>query len=372
MNILQSCDKAIVKKIPQFANNFTKSQWVYDEICAFGEKKILMNFGEWPIELSVACAALPAECIRFRINLADHCFWAGVSCTDYTFEFRKYGANLTYNDRGLQRDRIIYMPFYPIMKESTFEGFPKECVGKFIFFSGGAVYKIVDGHNTYFKLCKQILNACPNSVILFAGADAENNVLANGIKQYGLQGRFIPIGYRKDILEVFNHCDVYINTHPLGGGLMCQYAAHCSKPILNYKNNGIEECIAQKTDCAFTSFTEEDLIDEAVRLYSDKEYRMERGEIMQNAVITKDEFDKALLSYLLSNKPIYEVQWEENFKQTRFSTDDAIVYVNKKLAGFYYKLFQLLGIDSLYIMPGNVISLGLYGVKRQIKRIFKR
>ena len=372
MLALEGCEKAQVKHIPSNVKGFSKSQWIYNEICAFGSKKVLMHFGEWAIEHSVACAALPKDCVKYRINCADHCFWAGVSCADVTFEFRHYGANLTHYERGLERQQIVYMPFYPVMQETSFEGFPQECLGRFIFLSGGAIYKIVDDNNTFFKLCSLILNNCPNSVVIFAGADSENAVISSGIEQFGLQGRFIPIGYRKDIYEVFKHCDAYINTYPIGGGLMCQYAAQCSKPILNYRDNGIEECIAQKTECSFTSLTGQDLIQEAVRLYSDNEYKLERGNAMRRGVISKDEFDKALLTYLQTNKPFYNIEWEDHFEQTRFNVDDAIVYTNKKLAAFYYKLFQLLGIDSLFVMPGNVFSLGVYGVKRQLRKIFKR
>lgn len=372
MHTLACYSQARIKQIPAKCKGFSKSQWIYNEVCVFGSKKVLLHLGEWAVEHVIACAALPKECVRYRINCADHCFWAGASCADFTFEFRHYGANLSLFERGLRKSQILYMPFYPVMQDIAFEGLPQECSGKFVFFSGGAIYKIVDENNTFFRLCKLILDKSPNAVVIFAGADGSNTVLTSGIEQFGLRGRFIPIGYRKDILEVFKHSDAYINTYPLGGGLMCQYAAQCSKPILNFSDNGIEECIAQKMECAFTSSSESDFVQEAVRLYSDSTYRMERGKTMHKAVITKDEFEKALLAYMQMDKPSYEIRWADNFEQTRFSIDDAIIYTNKKLASFYVKLFQLLGIDSLFTMPGNVFSLGIYGVKRQLKKMHKQ
>lgn len=372
MQILQSYNKAQIKQIPSDINGLLKSQWIYNEICAYGSKKVLMHFGEWAIEACVACTALPKECVRYRINCADHCFWAGVSCIDYTFEFRHYGGNLTHHERGLERDHIIYMPFYPVMQDVSFAGFPKDAERKFIFFSGGAIYKIADDENTFFRLCKAILNECPDSVILYAGADADNSVLSSGIEEFGLQGRFIPIGYRKDILEVFKRCDVYINTYPVNGGLMCQYAAQCSKPILNFKNSRVEECIAQKDDCTFTSFTESDFIQEATKLYSNAEYRKKKGEMLHHTVISHNEFDNALLTYLSTGMSVYEIKWDENFSPNTIHENDAIVYANKKKAAFYYKLYQLLGTDFIRTMPGNFISLVIYGVKRQLKQIYKR
>ena len=372
MQVLENCEKAQIKQISSSVKGFSKSQWIYNEVCAFGAKKVLLHLGEWAIEHSVACAALPKGCDRYRINCADHCFWAGASCTDYTFEFRHYGANLTYNERGIAKDHIIYMPFYPVMHEIPFEGLPKECSGKFVFFSGGAIYKIVDDNNTFFKLCKSVLDKCPNSVMLFAGADRDNAVLLCRIKQYGLQGRFIPIGYRNDILEVFRHCNVYLDTYPIGGGLMSQYAAQCSKPILLFKNKDMEECVSQKRDCVFSNYTETDFIQEAIKLYTDSNYREKRGTEIHSAIITKPEFDTALLSFLSVGNNVYKIKWDTDFTPRELKTEDAIVYSNNKLASFYFKLFTLLGIDSVMIMPGNFISLGIYGVKRQLKKIFKR
>lgn len=371
MQMLQSYGKAQIKEIPSTITYFEKSQWIYDEICTFGSKKVMMHFGEWAVEKCVAISALPKECVRYRINCADHCFWAGASCVDYTFEFRHYGANLSYHERGLEQNHIIYLPFYPVMQETPFAGFPEECDNKIVFFSGGAVYKIVDEGDTFFRLCKTILDTCPDSVVLFAGADNDNHLLADAIERYGLRGRFIPIGYRKDILEVFKHSDVYINTYPVGGGLMCQYAAQCSKPILNFKGNGIEECVAQKKECSFTAFTEDAFLNEAVRLYSDIDYRKKRGISIHQAVISKEEFDKALLCFLSMQESSFEIKWDEYFVPKNYSMEDAIIFNNNKLYGFYYKLYRLMGYSFISTMPWNFITMGIYGIKRKIKKMCK-
>ena len=372
MHALKDYENAQIKHIPTNVKGFSKSQWIYNEVCAFGAKKLLLHFGEWAIEHSIACAALPKECDRYRINCADHCFWAGVSCTDYTFEFRHYGANLTYYERGIEKDHIIYMPFYPVMQETPYEGLPHECSGKFVFFSGGALYKIVDDNSTYFNLCKLILDNCPNSVMVFAGADGDNAVLSRGIEQFGLQGRFIPIGYRKDIFEVFKHCDVYFDTYPIGGGLMCRYAAQCSRPILLYRNKDLEECVSQKKECSIVKYSETDFLQEAIKLYTDTKYREIKGTEIHTAIINKTEFDEALLSFIDRRNNVNNVKWDANFTPRELKTDDAIIYNNSKLAAFYFKLFKLLGFDSVLIMPGNVISLSIYGIKRQLNKLFKQ
>lgn len=375
MQTLNSYENAQIKEIPSNKRGlFSKAQWIYDEICAFGSKKVLMNLGEWAVEKCIACYALPIECIKYHINAGDHCFWAGVSCVDYSFEFRHYGANLTYHERGLNQDQIIYLPFYPVLKEVSFKGFPDLCSGKFVFLSGGAAYKIVDENNTFFGLCRKILDECSNAVILYAGANAgniDNDVLSSGIDQFGLHGKFISIGYRDDILEVFKHSDVYLDTYPIGGGTMCQFAAQCSLPIVNYNNPDIEECVSQKNECSFTYYSESDFIQEAVKLYSDAEYRNGRGSEINDAVVSKSEFDTALLSFMSAKKRLFKVKWNDDFVPRTFNTEDAINYNNKALFVFYYQLFHLLGRDSISLMPGDFISFGIFGIKRKIIKIFK-
>lgn len=375
MRTLGGYEKAQMKEIPTDKGLFAKAQWIYDEVNAFSSTNVLMNFGEWAVEKCIACYALPAECTKYHINAGDHCFWAGASCVDYSFEFRHYGANLTHYARGLKREQVVYLPFYPVMKEVEYKGLPDECRGKFIFLSGGAAYKVVDEDKTYFRLCKEILDQCPEAVVLYAGANAnniDNSVLKDGVEQSGLHGRFISIGYRNDLLEVFRHCDVYLDTYPLGGGLMCQFAAHCSKPILKYKNPDEEECVAQKNDCHFSYDTESTFIEEAVKLYFDSAYRQTRGKEMHNGVVSKEEFDTALLAFMDTGKKTFEIKWDNRFVPRLFSTEDAINYNNKALFVFYYKLFQLLGMNAVCMMPGSVISFGLEGIRRKISKIFRK
>lgn len=367
MRTLVEYDKAVIKEMPSNIPLFTLAQWIYDEVCAFGSHNVLMNFGEWAIEKCVACCALPKEYIRYHINACDHTFWAGVCSVDFSFEFRPYGANLSNTERGLMKNQIVYLPFYPIVNEVPFAGFPKECSGKFIFLTGGSTYKIVDKDNTFFSLCKDVLENCPNSVILYAGVNS-GDVLSNSVKKFGLQGRFIILGYRNDILEVFRHCDAYINTYPLGGGLMCQFAAHCSKPIINFKNHSIEECVGQKSNCKFTYNTKIDFVTEAVKLYTDASYRQVKGNELHRAVISKDEFDLALISFIQSRKRIFEVKWEDHFVPMQLNIEDAVSYRNEAKFIFYYQLFKLLAFDSIWIMPRNVFSFCATSIKMKMKK----
>lgn len=374
MQSLAKCPQATVKEIPSNKKGLGKSQWIYDEVCAFGSNKVMMNFGEWAVEHCIACYALPNDCTKYHINACDHTFWAGACSVDYSFEFRHYGANLTYKERGLGKEQIVYMPFYPVMKEVPFKGLPGESSGKFIFLSGGAAYKVVDEGKTFFRLCRIVLDKCPNAIILYAGANAGNignGVLNDGVEQFELRERFISIGYRNDMVEVFRHSDVFLDTCPIGGGMMCQIAAQCSIPIIDYRNPAIQESVAQKSECHFTYYTEEEFVNEAVRLYSDADYRRRRGEEMYNAVVSKEEFDEALLAFVATGERKFEVKWDDEFVPRTLSPEDAINYNNKALFVFYHQLFMYLGCDSIWLMPGNFFSFVFSGIKRKLKKILK-
>ncbi len=363
-------------EIIKYPHNFKKlacSQWLHDTIIKTGANKLLMHLTEWSIEECVAFCALPKEIIRYRITLADHTFWTGVICSDYFFEFRHYGCNVSFKEREITKERILYQPYYPVVKNEHIEKQPINLGEKFVFLSGGSLYKIVDDENTFFKLCKGILDNCPNAIILYAGGTEDDTVIKNGIEEFKLQGKFIPIGYRKDIFEVFKMCDAYINTYPIAGGLMCQYAAQCSKPILNYLNNRIEECLNQKGLSHFTSYTIDDFFEEAKRIYSNSEYRVKKGKEINKVIISKDEFDQTLSHLLVTNKNAIYIEWNKDFRAKQLNVQDAIDYNNHKenLVVFYFRLYKALDVYFLLFLPQVFISLFGYRILRKIKSILK-
>lgn len=62
---------------------------------------------------------------RYQIDLTDHAFWLGVNAFDYILEFRNYGASVSYNYRGIKKEKIILLPYYPYVDETIeFKGLP--------------------------------------------------------------------------------------------------------------------------------------------------------------------------------------------------------------------------------------------------------
>lgn len=329
---LNGYSKATILCIPRRIRGLKKIQFIYDSIIDYAPDKLLMHIHPSAVEAVTAFYALPKEITKYQINLTDHTFWVGAGCVDYSFEFREYGASLSAGRRGINKDHILLMPYYPMMKESAFQGFPKQSEGKVKIFSGASFYKIIDDNDTFFKLNKAILDANPNAVTLFAGGG--DMALLNGlIEKYDLQGRFIPIGQRNDIFECYKHSDIYLSSYPLGGGLMAQYAAHAGLPILALANPAssgrIEEMVCQKKVVDITFNRMEDLVEEATILVKDVGFRKLRGLEMRSCVIDEDEFNHSFLESITAGHSKYPLAIDFNIKLHYLNVEDKLKLESK-------------------------------------------
>ena len=85
---------------------------------------------------------------------------------------------------------------------------------------------------------------------------------------------------------------------------MANYAAYCAKPILERESligSVVEDIFPKNVNSVKITFTDlEDYYKEANKLIKDKEYRIWKGNILSNAIITPDEFNLEL-RYLINN-----------------------------------------------------------------------
>lgn len=362
---LADYSQAMVIIVPKSKKRMTKAQFVYDAIMDYAPDKLFMHIHPSSVEAMTAFYALPKEITKYQINLTDHTYWVGAGCVDYSFEFREYGASLSVWRRGIPQDRVFLLPYYPMMKETKFEGFPKESEGKVKIFSGASFYKIMDENDTFFKLNKAILDANPNAVTLFAGGG--DMAMLNGlIDKYKLQGRFIPIGQRNDIFECYKHSDIYLSSYPLGGGLMAQFAAHAGLPILalaNKESGGrIEEMVCQKQWKDITLSNMEALVAEASRLINDEVYRKQRGQAMRNCVIDMEEFNHNFQKSVATGQSQYPMDLDENLELHYLNVKDKLKLENKT-KGYQRSVYTTLGISGIFICP----RIWMDGVAARIK-----
>lgn len=357
--------KARIITIPSNRQGMAKAQFAYNAILDYAPDRLFMHIHPSAVEAVTAFYALPKEIVKYQINLTDHTYWVGAGCVDYSFEFREYGASLSYAKRGIAKDHIFLLPYYPMMKEVEFTGFPKEAEGKVKIFSGASFYKIIDENDTFFKLNKAILDANPSAVTLFAGG-GDMSMLNGLIKKYGLQGRFIPLGQRNDIFECYKHSDIYLSSYPLAGALMAQFAAHAGLPILALANNEskgiIEEVVCQKHDGKITFMDMESLIVEATRLVNDEKYRISQGRRMRDYVISLEDFNRGFRESVLTGQSQFNMSVKRDVVLHYLNPKDKIRLENST-KGFHKYIYMLLGINGFCCCPAVYVDGMLSRVK---------
>lgn len=306
--LLNTIEKVSVEVIDQKLPYSEKAAIIYGLICDYNPSKLFVHTRAF----SSFNLVLPqVRCTKYYIDLGDHAFWLGAKHVDYVLPYRQFGAVIDEEKRGFRDEQILLMPYYPIRNTFEFAGFPKEVEGKVVIFTGGDFYKTIDQSGTYWRLIKKILLSNPNAVVLSAvkgGKEIAEPFIQKFIKENEFENRFIPIGFRNDINEVFAHCDIYLATCPMSGGLMTQYAASNAKPILQFypaklnSNNETEQVICFNGEIEI-SFSDESLfLDEAKKLIESSDYRKAKGAALQKAMITEEQFNTLLIKTIESNK----------------------------------------------------------------------
>ena len=287
---------------------------IYEAILEYRPAKIFLQLNGMSSIIPVL-HRLPKSIKSYLINQADQMFWLGARAIDYCIEFRPFGPAVSLEKRGLKREQLLMLPFYPIHDKNPFEGFPKGVNGHVTIFSGGDVYKTLDSKRAYWKLIKRILDTYPDVRFLFATKvnPFGSQFIEQFVKDNHFEGRFIEVGFRKDIYECLKHCDIYMGTCPTSGSLMSQLAAINGTPILQYYYPGTPDdeteqalCINDKFQISFQDM--DAFMQEADKLINDAAYRKKQGERIQNSMIQPEQFDEALVSLLETNKSPFPVE----------------------------------------------------------------
>lgn len=252
---------------------------------------------------------LAGQVERYQINLTDHAFWLGINAFDYCLEFRDYGANISLTHRLIERNKILKQPYYPdINKNMKFQGFPFEKKqDDFVVFSGGFLYKTIDDDLIYYKLVEYLLLRYPHLKFWYAGygSNEEFKPLRELMTQY--PNRVYYTAERRDLFQVLENVDMYVNTYPIAGGLLTQYSALAGKPPFTL-SNGEDSCAELLFDGADIGVETSD-IDELmsyIDVYiNSKSSNVEYREKMQNSVISEEAFADNLQNILVNRKSEY-------------------------------------------------------------------
>lgn len=235
------------------------------------------------------------ECTRYQINLTDHAFWIGLNAFDYCIEFREYGARISNYYRYIGKEKLIELPYYPIINENIeFEGFPFDSEGKKVIFSGGALYKTIDKDRTYYRLVESIVKKHNEVVFLYAGY-GNTEYLEELIAKYPTQVYYME--ERKDLYGILKNSYLYLNTYPISGGLMLQYAARASCIPITFRRKWDDDAsgvLRNETELDETFYNMEDVLAEIDKLISNQSYWEMKKEILKNMVISEKEFTDKL------------------------------------------------------------------------------
>ena len=372
LSIISNYYNVNVVLIPQNSNYFERSQSIIDSITAFCPSKLFLHIG-YNSPISLALYALPTEIKRYLINLSDQTFWLGTKAIDYSIEFRTFGATVSLEKRGLKKEQLLYLPFYPVRDGNQFQGFPEQTNGKVIIFSGGDFYKTLDPENTYWNLVKDVLNENPEAIFLYATKNVMGKTkefIDSFIATNQFEERFIYLGFRPDIDEVFKHCDIFMGTCPVCGSLTSQLAAVNSIPILQYYlpntyDDETEQAICHNLDVQI-SFTEKKaFMVEAKRLIQNKNYRLERGHLIHQATFTREQFNIKFAEII-----------DNNYSPSRFKSIDYKVVAERwwwcEKLRFYdttQYIFALIG-KKRYLKMFPVIACKYY-IHKVINRLIR-
>lgn len=338
----------VTVKYLQEEKAFDRIRSLYRLIIDFRPEKLLLHMKAFTYQLP-AFYVLPSGIERYIINLADQTFWLGKKVIDYSLEFRPFGASVSLQRRGLTLEQLLMVPFYPITDKNAFAGFPPECAeDKVVVFSGGDMYKVCDCKRTYWNLVKMLLNRHPEIIFLFASKVYRNGDadIRHFIEDNGFADRFFFIGFRKDIYEVFRHCDIYMGTCPASGSLMSQLAAINGKPILQYYIPGTPDDESEQAICfndrfPFSFSRTEDFLEEADLLIRDPSYRVSQGERLSRAMIRPEQFNRVVADTLETNRSQVPFQtFEVNYQLLNRRWYELEILGQTNTLSFLYGIFK--------------------------------
>lgn len=362
-----------IKVIPQNNDRFERTQTILDTIVDFCPSKLFLHIGN-NSPITLALYSMPQAIDRYIINLSDQTFWLGAKGIDYTLDFRSFGATVSLEKRGLKKEQILYLPFYPVRDGNVFQGFPELAKDKVIIFSGGDFYKTLDPEQSYWGLVRDLLKENTEAIFLYATKNVMGKTkefIDEFIKSNNFEERFIYIGFRPDIDAVFQHCDIFMGTCPVCGSLTSQLAAINSKPILQYYlpntyDDETEQAICHNLDLKISFNDKRAFLDEGKRLIKDANYRMQKGVLMNKAMFTPEQFNKRLMEVVSNNYSLVI------FKEIDYDIVAERWWWNE-LLGFYNTTQQLFGVLGkrryLKIFPKIAFKYYFSRVKSMFKRM---
>lgn len=362
MELLDNADIYIIGKV----NNKEKRLNLLRKI--FLKQKFSYAFYyAYPDDVCAAIAffEIAGTCKRFQINLTDHAFWVGINAFDYSIEFRNYGASISHYYRNISTDKLLELPYYPVTKNIRFAGFPFLKNNKKIIFSGGSLYKTIDKSKTFYALVEEIIKKNDDVIFWYAG-QGDDRFIKELSKKYPEQVYYTK--ERKDLMEVLKHSYLYLNTYPISGALMLQYAAlaECIPITLRRAWDDDALGILKNEEALKEIYSDfDEVVSEINRLLKDAHYYKSKKILLKKSVISEKEFICKLHNILLCPHPpekfknLIKVNTNDFIKSYKENITEEVV-INALITNANYKIFKyfkLIVIKKVFYKIKKMLSL---------------
>lgn len=370
---LQTQSNVTILEVPHGLKGVAKLQYMYDAVAAFAPSKVYKHQNSYDAYLTALSYSLPAKMTKFTIDIADHAFVLGYASGHYAFEFRELGCSIANTHRHQPVDRMLLLPFYPVIDDVPLMDLPAICNGKKLVLSGGRYWKAIDAEDTFFKLVKGITDQNPDTVVLFPGS-GDDTVIKQKITQYNLEDKLILLGWRDDMSALFRKSNAFLNTYPHGGGTMNQYAAHLHVPILSYRPKGpcpnpVECFVCQDGYTELSSVGIENFFAEATKILQDSDYAHEKADRTFSCVLGIEKFNAYFKQ--MSEKPVNIIHFDidNNVAIDPAQREKKIAY-NRVTGEYETRLVALTGINSI-TLSYDYLSVFIKRILSKLAKVIK-
>ncbi|MDD3320474.1 MAG: glycosyltransferase family 4 protein [Paludibacter sp.] len=367
---------SLAKIITYDRYDINKFKEVINEIIEFKPEKVILHFSPWDIS-GISIWNTIKNVDKFLVNLTDHAFWLGKTCADYVLEFRNYGSYLSVNQRNIALEKLLMQPYYPIINIEKFRGFPFLKNNKIIAFAGSNLYKIAGKNNLFLDLIKEILQQNKKLIFVLAGSGDQKKI-QNFINDNKLNDKFYLIGNRKDINSVIENIDIYVNTYPMIGGLMSQYAAILDKPIIGYTSpdlygfNDVEDLLRVPQKGFLVRNDINDFLDYFNQLINNNDTRVENVNYTIGCVLTPENFSSILFKNIYKYEGKINLESFANIKFDSKAIEDLYIEMeNSNLKNHYNTIVSTLKIISFKYFPIETTKHYIFKLSKKVLLAFR-
>ena len=100
--------------------------------------------------------------------------------------------------------------------------------------------------------------------------------------------------------------------------------------------------------------------------YSNTNYRNASGNVLNSAVVSKEEFNKAFSYSINNNKSYFDIQWTDDLVLEDLDEKGMYNFANNTWS-VQYTLYKILGWDLFFLSPQMYIGLNIYRVFNKLR-----